>query len=53
MKDAFVLDSRKSFRSASAKADTFLVGIVQLIGATLADALHKPQYYKSLRALIS
>lgn len=53
MKDAFVLDSRKSFRSSSAKADLFLVGIVQLIGVLLADAMHKPQYYKSLRKLIS
>ena len=39
--------------SASAKADPFLVGIVQLIGVLLADAMHKPQYFKSLRKLIS
>ena len=53
MKDTFVLDSRKSFRTASAKADVFLAGIVQLVGVLLADALHKPEYIKSVRRLIA
>lgn len=51
-KDIFVLDARKSFRTASAKADLYLAGIVQLIGVLLADALHKPQYIRSVRKLL-
>ena len=52
-KDTFVLDSRKSHRSVSAKADLFLAGIVQLIGVLLADRLHKRKLYKSIRRLIA
>ncbi len=52
-KDTFVLDTRKSLRTCSAKADTFLAGIVQLIGVLLAYALHKPEYIKSVRKLIA
>lgn len=53
MKDTFVLDSRKSHRTISAKADVYLAGIVQLVGVLLADALHKPQLIKSVRKLIA
>ena len=41
-KDSFVLDSGKSHRTVTVKADLFLAGITQLIGVLLADALHKP-----------
>lgn len=52
-KDSFVLDSGKSHRTVSVKADLFLAGITQLIGVLLADALHKPQFIKSVRRLIA
>ncbi len=53
MKDTFVLDSRKSFRSVSAKADTYLCAITQLVGVLLADSIHKLSLFKSLRKLIA
>ena len=53
LKDTFVLDSRYSFRSVSAKADTYLAAITQLFGVILADAIDKPKFYKSLRKLIA
>ena len=53
LKDSFCLDSRYSFRSVSAKADTYLAAITQLFGVLLADALHKPKLYKSVRRLIA
>ena len=53
MKDTFVLDSRKSFRSVSAKADTYLCAITQLIGVLLADSIHKLSLFKSLQKLIA
>lgn len=53
MKDSFCLDSRYSLRSVSAKADTYLAAITQLFGVVLADALHKPELYKSVRRLIA
>jgi hypothetical protein len=31
----------------------FLAGIAQLLGVLLADALHKPQFIKSIRRLIA
>ena len=52
-KDTFVLDARKSHRTVSAKADLYLAGIVQLIGVLLADALHKPEYIRSVRKLLA
>jgi len=52
-KDSFVLDSGKSHRTVTVKADLFLAGITQLIGVLLADALHKPQFIKSVRRLIA
>ncbi len=53
MKDTFALDSRKSLRSLSAKADTYLAAITQLIGVILADSIHKLHLFKSLRKLIA
>jgi hypothetical protein len=52
-KDSFATAYRKTFLTVSLKIDLFLSGIVQLVGVLLADALHKPQYYKSVRKLIS
>ena len=53
MKDTFALDARKSHRTVTAKADVYLTGIVQLLGVILANALHKPELYKSVRKLIA
>jgi len=52
-KDAFVLDTRKSHRTISAKADLYLAGITQLIGVLLADALHQPKYIRRVRKLLA
>lgn len=52
MKGTFVLDSRRSHRTVSAKADLYLAGIVQLIGVLLAKSMHKIELYKSVRRLI-
>ena len=53
MKDTFVLDSRKSHNTVTAKADVYLTGIVQLVGVLLADSMHKQYLYKSIRKLIA
>ena len=53
MKDSFVLDSRKSHNTVTAKADVFLAGIVQLITVLLADSMHKRDLFKSIRKLIA
>ena len=53
MKDTFVLDSRKSHNTVTAKADVFLAGIVQLVTVLLANSMHKPELFKSTRKLIA
>lgn len=53
LKDTFVLDSRKSHNTVTAKADVYLAGIVQLVGVLLADSMHKQELYKSIRKLIA
>lgn len=53
VKESFVLDSRKTFRSVSAKADTYLCAITQLVGVLLADSIHNFSLFKSLRKLIA
>jgi len=53
MKDTFALDSRKSHNTVTAKADVFLVGIVQLVTVLLADSLHKQELFRSIRKLIA
>ena len=50
---SFALDSGKSHRTATVKADLFLAGIAQLVGVLLSNALHKPQLIKSVRKLIA
>ena len=52
-KDSFATAYRKTFLTTSLKVDLFLSGIVQLVGVLLANALHKPQFYKSVRKLIA
>ena len=53
LKDTYALDSRYSHRSVPVKADTYLAAITQLLGVILADAIHKPELYKSIRKLIA
>lgn len=53
MKDTFVLDSRKSHNTVTAKADVYLAGIVQLVAVLLADSMHKQEFFKSIRRLIA
>lgn len=53
LKDSFAVSYRHSFLTISLKADLYLAGIVQLIGVLLADALHKPALFKSVRKLIA
>jgi len=45
--------SHNSFSSRTAKADLLFAGITQLIGVILADAIHKPHLYKSIRKLVA
>lgn len=53
IKDTFVLDSRKSYNTVTAKADVFIAGIVQLVTVLLANAVHKQELFKSIRKLIA
>ena len=53
MKDTFVLDSRRSYNTVTAKADVFIAGIVQLVAVLLANAMHKQKLFKSIRKLIA
>ena len=52
-KDTLGLDSRRSYNTVTTKADVYLAGITHLIGVLLADALHKPEYIKSIRKLVA
>ena len=53
IKDTFVLDSRKSYNTVTAKADVFIAGIVQLVTVLLANAVHKQELFKCIRKLIA
>jgi hypothetical protein len=53
LKDPLGGAGRKSFSARTAKADLLLAGIVQLVGVVLAQAIHKPHLFKSIRKLIA
>ncbi len=53
MKDTFALDARKSHHTVTAKADIYLVGIVQLVCVLLADAIHDWKLWKSIRRIVA
>lgn len=53
MKDTFVLDTCKSHHTATAKANVYISGIVQLVTVLLADSMHKRSLFKSIRKLIA
>ena len=52
-KDDFGIAHRKSFSTATAKADLFLAGISQLLGVLFAYATNQPRLFKSVRKLFS
>jgi len=53
LKDPLGVAFRKSYSLRTAKADLLFAGMTQLIGVILADAIHKPYLYKSIRKLIA
>jgi len=52
LKNPLGVAQRKSYSQRTAKADLLIAGITQLIGVILANAIHKPHLYKSIRKLI-
>lgn len=53
LKDSLGVAERKSYSQRTAKADLLFAGITQLVGVILANAIHKPKLYKSIRKLIA
>ena len=51
LKNTFGVGNRRSINVKTLKADTYLAGIIQLLGVMLAKAIHKPHLYKSIRKL--
>jgi Transposase domain (DUF772). len=51
LKDSFGVAVRKSYSHHTAKADLLFAGITQLVGVILANAIHKPHLYNSIRRL--
>jgi len=53
LKDPLGAGLRKSFSTRTAKADILFAGIAQLIGVVLAQAINKPNLFKSIRKLVA
>lgn len=53
IKDPFGVANRRSLNISTLKADIYATGIVQLLGVILANAIHKPKLFKSIRKLIA
>ena len=53
IKDSFCLGERKTQNAKTLHADLLLAGITQLITVVVADRLHKPEYFRSLKRLIA
>ena len=53
IKDSFCLGDRKTQNAKTLHADLLLAGITQLITVVVADRLHKPEYFRSLKRLIA
>ena len=53
IKDSFCLGDRKTQNSKTLHADLLLAGITQLITVAVADRIHKPEYFRSLKRLIA
>ena len=53
IKDSFCLGGRKTQNARTLHADLLLAGMTQLITVVVADRLHKPEYFRSLKRLIA
>ena len=53
IKDSFCLGDRKTHIAKTLHADLLLAGITQLITVMVADRLHKPEFFRSLKPLIA
>ena len=53
IKGSFCLGDRKTQNAKTLHADLLLAGITQLITVVVADRIHKPKYFRSLKRLIS
>ena len=53
IKDCFCLGDRKTQNAKTLHADLLLAGITQLITVVVADRIHKPEYFRSLKRLIA
>ena len=53
IKDSFCLGDRKTQNAKTLHADLLLAGITQLITVVVADRIHKPEYFRSLKRLIA
>ena len=52
-KDSFCLGDRRTQNAETLHADLLLAGITQLITVLVADRIHKPEYFRSLKKLIA
>ncbi|ATW27721.1 transposase [Candidatus Formimonas warabiya] len=52
-KDPMAVGNTKTSDRFTIKADLFLAGITQLITVILADRIHQPKYFRSLKPLIA
>ena len=53
IKDSFCLGDRKTQNAKTLHADLLLAGITQLITVVVADRIHKPEYFRSLKRLVA
>ena len=53
IKDSFCLGERKTLNAKTLHADLLLAGITQLITVVVADRIHEPEYFRSLKRLIA
>ena len=53
IKDSFCLGGRKTQNAKTLHADLLLAGITQLITVVVADRVHKPEFFRSLKRLIA
>ena len=53
VKDSFCLGDRKTQNAKTLHADRLLAGITQLITVVVADRIHKPECFRSLKRLIA
>ena len=52
-KDSFCISDRKTQNAKTLHADLLLSGITQLLTVLLANRIHKPEYFRSIKPLIA